>query len=307
MREVDAGHSEKLPLVAYHGTGRLWTQRHTWKATRSRRHRSRRDGYADCLEAQSDSKTFVEWLERMERIEMQEGKTPLVLRAVRDAICLLVPSCTDLRYRFADNEVVATFEDGRRLPIRMLSDGFQTMIGLIADLAWRCATLNPFLGEGVTQETEGVVLIDEIDLHLHPNWQRRVVDDLRRCFPKVQFFLTTHSPFIVQSLRAGEVIALSGPAHLEKPPYKRSVEEIAEDVLGVEDVKRSARFLEMQRAAAELLANLAKAKGFFSVWMDVFAKDVDMRRRLIATFPGTAQDCFDPTSTAPIAREGGRL
>lgn len=262
MLEVQKGGPETLPLIAYHGTGRLWVQRRTWGATRTKRsRRSRLDGYGSCLEAASDEKGFVDWLKAMEWAEFQEGKAPPGLLAVRETIRRLVPGCTDVRYRAKEGEVVALFEDERRLPTRLLSDGFRTVIGLAADLAWRSTTLNPHLGEQAAAETPGVVLIDEIDLHLHPNWQRRIVDDLRRSFPLVQFVLTTHSPFIVQSLRAGEVIALSGPARLEQAPFKRSVEEIAADVLGVSDVQRSARFREMEEAAQELVALLDQSDG----------------------------------------------
>jgi predicted ATP-binding protein involved in virulence len=193
----------------------------------------------------------------MEWEEFQEGKSPPGLVAVRETSRGLVPGCTDLRYRSKEGELVALFDDGRRLPTRLLSDGFRTILGLAADLAWRCATLNPHLGERAAQGTPGIVLVDEIDMH--PNWQRRVIDDLRRGFPLAQFFLTTHSPFIVQSLRAGEVLPLSGPAHLDKPPYKLGVEEVSTDVLGVSDVERSTRFREMEQAAEALLALLDRA------------------------------------------------
>ena len=258
MLQIQKGGTETLPLIAYHGTGRLWRQRRSWSASESRRARSRLDGYANCLEAASDEKSFVSWLKAKEWQEFQEGKPSPDLLAVRKTIQGLVPGCKDLRYRSKEGEIVALFDDGRRLPTRLLSDGFRTILGLAADLAWRCATLNPQLGERAACGTPGVVLVDEIDLHLHPNWQRRIVGDLRRCFPQVQFFLTTHSPFIVQSLRAGEVIPLSGPAHLETPPYKLGVEEVSVDMMGVEDAERSARFREMEEAAQQLVAQLER-------------------------------------------------
>ena len=80
-----------------------------------------------------------------------------------------------------------------------MSDGYRGTISLIADIAYRMATLNPALREHVL-ETPGVVLIDEIDLHLHPRWQARILDDLVRIFPNVQFITTTHSPVVVASV-----------------------------------------------------------------------------------------------------------
>jgi predicted ATP-binding protein involved in virulence len=295
MQKIQNGDIETLPLIAYHGTGRLWIQRRTWSATRSKRARSRLSGYASCLEAASDEKSFLDWLKAMEWIEYQEGKPPRELLAVRETIRALVTGCTDLRYRSKEGELVAMFDDGRRLPTRLLSDGFRTILGLAADLAWRCATLNPHLGERAALETPGVVLVDEIDLHLHPNWQRRIIDDLRRCFPQAQFFLTTHSPFIVQSLRAGEVIALSGPAHLGKPPFKLSVEEVSADVLGVSDVERSARFREMEQAARELVALLDQADGQKST-------EIEKARRHYLDLVALYSD--DPAYLAVLKAEG---
>lgn len=253
--------STALPVIAYHGAGRLWMKRRIPGSGGAPDSFSRLDGYASCLEAASDEKSFIDWIKAMEWEEFQEGETPPQLAAVRETIRGLVPGCTDLRYRSREGEIIAMFEDGRRLPIRLLSEGFRTVFGLAADLAWRCAALNPHLGEHASQGTPGIVLVDEIDMYLHPNWQRRIIDDLRRSFPQVQFFLTTHSPFIVQSLRSDEVIPLSGPGHLDSPPYKLGVEEVSTEVLGVRDVERSARFREMEEAAQQLTALLDQTEG----------------------------------------------
>jgi predicted ATP-binding protein involved in virulence len=82
---------------------------------------------------------------------------------------------------------------------------------LFCDIARRAAILNPHLGGDASSKTKGVILIDELDLHLHPKWQRRIIEDLRRVFPNVQFICTTHSPFLIQSLRSSEeLIMLDG-------------------------------------------------------------------------------------------------
>ena len=65
------------------------------------------------------------------------------------------------------------------LPIRLLSSGFRNLLGMVFDIAYRMAVLNPDLLEDITSITPGVVLIDEIDMHLHPNWQWKVVDALK--------------------------------------------------------------------------------------------------------------------------------
>jgi predicted ATP-binding protein involved in virulence len=88
-----------------------------------------------------------------------------------------------------------------------------------------------------------------LELHLHPRWQREVVEKLRTSFPNIQFIATTHSPFIIQSLRPGELITLDPDEFGEYA--NRSVEDIAEHVMGVEVPQKSERYLEMMKAAEE--------------------------------------------------------
>ena len=74
------------------------------------------------------------------------------------------------------------------------------MLAIASDIAYRMAVLNPHLLGKVTEETDGIVLIDEIDMHLHPSWQRKVIYSLHRTFPKVQFIFTTHSPTVLTNV-----------------------------------------------------------------------------------------------------------
>src|SRR5205823_6629217 len=90
---------------------------------------------------------------------------------------------------------------------------------------------------------------DEIELHLHPTWQRTVVEKLRTTFPNIQFIATTHSPFVIQSLRPGELINLDPDEFGEYAD--KSIEDIAENVMGVEVPQKSERYQHMMRAAEE--------------------------------------------------------
>ncbi len=80
-----------------------------------------------------------------------------------------------------------------------MSDGVRNAIAMFADLAWRAVMLNPHHGKDAPALARGVVLIDELDLHLHPGWQREILGDLRRAFPNIQFIITTHSPQVLGS------------------------------------------------------------------------------------------------------------
>ena len=92
--------------------------------------------------------------------------------------------------------------------MKHLSDGYKNTLSMIADIAYRMAVLNPWLLDNVLAETPGVVLIDEIDLHLHPLWQQRIIGDLRSIFPKVQFIVSTHAPIVISSVKKENLLVL---------------------------------------------------------------------------------------------------
>jgi len=144
-------------------------------------------------------------------------------------------------------------EEPRRLPVSILSDGERSLIALGADIAHRLVLLNED-SENPLGEGEGVVLIDELDLHLHPKWQRTVVESLRGAFPKLQFICTTHSLFLIQSQRMGNLIRLDHQGDEEEPAehyHQKSIEDIAEEVQGVDIPQKSKRYLDMMAAAEE--------------------------------------------------------
>lgn len=101
-----------------------------------------------------------------------------------------------------------------------MSDGLKAMINIVSEIAYRCIQLNGFLGYNSVRYTPGVVLIDEVDLYLHPIWQKTVLRDLMSAFPNIQFIVTTHSPFIVQSLKQGELISFDDDSYTEGAPDK---------------------------------------------------------------------------------------
>jgi predicted ATP-binding protein involved in virulence len=96
--------------------------------------------------------------------------------------------------------------------------------------------------------TRGVILIDEIDLHLHPKWQRKVLSDLHNAFPKIQFIVTTHSPFIIQSIDKGKLINLD---KMSEEYMDKTIEDISEDNMGIPIPQRSRRFRNLMEVAIE--------------------------------------------------------
>ena len=115
-----------------------------------------------------------------------------------------------------------------RIPLRQMSDGYRCSISLVADIAYRMALLNPQLLENVVDETSGVILIDEVDLHLHPSWQQRILGILLSVFPKVQFIVTTHAPSVINSVKQENIRILTDEGIVTAP-----VEVYGKDVNGI--------------------------------------------------------------------------
>ncbi len=148
-----------------------------------------------------------DWLAHQTFIELQDGIPLPELRSVTHAVHECIEGASGFRYSVKRGALEIRI-DGATMPLDRLSDGQRTLLLLVADIARRAAQLNPHLGENAARDTEGVVLLDEVELHLHPAWQRQVLPSLRRAFPNMQFIVTTHSPQVVASVEAGQVLVL---------------------------------------------------------------------------------------------------
>lgn len=203
-KKVRAGDSVTLPVIAYYGTGRLWLQPRDMERKRSaltKQELSRLEGYRDSIDDRISSRELTRWLERQDRIAYQERQETPLSQVVREAMRIMTEHASDVRFFHRELEVVVQFDNRAPQLFSHLSDGQRNVLALAGDLASRMARLNPQFGADVLKETPGIVLIDELDLHLHPRWQRHIAADLRRTFPKVQFVTTTHSPQIVSEVQ----------------------------------------------------------------------------------------------------------
>lgn len=249
-----------LPLVAFYGTGRLWQQKRERRSDRAGL-TSRFRGYHAALDAAADARGFASWMawreeDRVQRLARaaEEGRSLTEVRspellAVSAAACGCLENARRLYHSANYQELRVDFHDGSTIPFSALSDGQRNLIAVAADVAWRASQLNPHLGPDAPTKTPGVVLIDEVDLHLHPAWQRRILGDLVRIFPLVQFVVTTHSPQVLSTAPAGSVRLIGadhGVSRVERTTGKDS-NSLLEDVLGV-----PARPEEQQRKLEEL-------------------------------------------------------
>lgn len=268
---VGKGERVLLPVICYYGAGRAWLAHNerTKAKAKSNGPANRWEAFYDCLNERIRVSDLARWF-RGEHIEMgnRHGNYRPGFEVVRRAVLACVPGADGIWYD-SDSEEIALSINGNAQPFANLSAGQRVMLALVADLAIRMVMQNNFLvppevlgpedepTPRVLTRTPGVVLVDELDVHLHPKWQRCVVETLRKVFPRVQFIGTTHSPFIVQSLRENELINLEGQSVPQLGNL--SVEQIAAGLMGVERPDVGQRYEAMVAAAKDYLVTLDEA------------------------------------------------
>lgn len=189
----------------------------------------------------NDFRIFFEWFRTREDLENERRISDRhyrdrQLEAVREAISRLVPGLSDLRIARAPLRMWVS-KDGQQLTVNQLSDGEKCLLAMVGDLARRLAIANPGLDDPL--HGEGVVMIDEIELHLHPAWQRIVIPSLEKTFPNCQFTVTTHSPQVLSQVRPESVYLLVETAQgivAHRPTsssFGRDSNQILENIFGV--------------------------------------------------------------------------
>ena len=238
----------ELPVLAYYSTARLWEKKKEKRESAKLDLNSRFTGYLDCLDSMNNEKLMRKWLEQMTYIELQRGEEVPELSAVKRAILACFNTSDNTRemgkadrctfdVKSGEIEITYMLPNGKKEihPLSEMSDGYRNMLSMVADIAYRMALLNPQLLDKVTEKTSGVVLIDEIDLHLHPAWQRHIVGALKKIFPKVQFIVSTHAPSVISSVPQDEIVILENHQvrKAEMPTYGKDANSILKTVMDV--------------------------------------------------------------------------
>lgn len=195
-----------IPLIAYYSTERFKKEKRDVGVVPDG---SRLRGYYHSLDSQTNLKFFLDIWNTETLDELQKGIKSTLLEVVREAAKTCITSCEDMYFDIKQQLLMIKFTDtGDTLPFHILSDGVRSMLAMVMEIAFRCFLLNPHLGTQAALKTSGIILIDEIDLHLHPEWQMRVIKDLQTAFPQMQFIVTTHAPLVVGSLSKGKIYSL---------------------------------------------------------------------------------------------------
>lgn len=159
------------------------------------------------------------------------------------------------------NEFVIRDDEMGQFLLTDLGNGMSSLFSIIADIAIKIAIANTDLGEEALELTSGIVLIDDLELFLDPKQQSEIIEDLMRTFPNVQFFATTNSPIVIQSLNKGKLIKVTknNIEYVATDAFRcQSVEDILEDVFDLPMPSRSKRYQRMIKASEEFYALLEK-------------------------------------------------
>lgn len=255
-----------LPILAFYRANRQWVSKPSQVMTAATEKVSRLDGYQQWQDAATSVSALQHWviakcLERYQRSSETGQRFHEInddeLALVNAALCAAIEEIGALRYDMQQKSLLVEWHHGegdiqKTVSFDNLSDGQRALICLVADIARRICLLNPHLGKNVVEQTPGVVLIDELDVHLHPRWQRRIVTGLKATFPAVQFIATSHSPQILGELHPEEIILLR--EHDTAQPqvsYGLDSSQVLDEIMGA-----SSRNIEVESKLKQLFVDI---------------------------------------------------
>ena len=263
----DLTRGEKIirPFLGYYSVARLGAQK---KETKNQKMAlaDLRAGYMNALTEESSQWVAERWFAGLQsRAESGLGEAKPIFEVAKSKLLSLFQRgerpLVDIRHDSEIDEIFVRFDgDDGFIPIHFLSSGFESVLSMGIDIIYRIYILNPHLGANAFEQTPGLALVDETDMHLHPKWQGHIVEDLRDAFPALQFVFTTHSPFVIQSLRQARIIDLDINQVRDVGDHmKKSIPEVAEEFMGMENLERSPYFMEQVSAAEEYFSLLKSA------------------------------------------------
>ncbi|WP_441255726.1 AAA family ATPase [Tardiphaga sp. 285_C5_N1_2] len=189
-----ASSEPSAPLIIHYSTARSIMNE---QAERKSAAGTTQLAYVNALQSNALSlRQFADWMRAQIELASERPASRHLVAGIRAALERFLPGYSNLRPSGESTSRVEIDINGTTLDVRLLSDGERSVLALILDISKRLAQANPRLDDPLVSG-EAVILIDEIDLHLHPQWQRKIVGNLERTFPNCQFIATTHSPQII--------------------------------------------------------------------------------------------------------------
>lgn len=205
--KVRDGQNVILPIVAYYGSDRFWERKQS-KSVKPNKPKSIILGNLNWFDPAKHQQKLWAWLAIMELIARQEGKPWTIFLAVKKAMTDSLENLQDVSYDLRENQLLFTTADRGMQAFWMLNDGDRNLLGMVADIAYRCVNLNPRLLQDATLQTPGIVLIDELDLYLDAKSKKNLIKRLRDIFPMIQFVVTANSSIIADKMEADARVEL---------------------------------------------------------------------------------------------------
>lgn len=192
------------------------------------------DGYRNCLSGIGIEDVIQSWCLKMSFLEFQKKQPVHEFQLFQDTVkkfmsIMMETSDDDIKIEYSiETQGMEITIGEHKDSIYNLSTGYRAILSMIMELAYRAAVLNPTMED--FSELEGVVLIDEIDAHLHPKWQWKILDAMRQVFPCVQFIIATHSPIVISSIKDARIIKIIDLKTTEvlEPAYGYTADEVLE-------------------------------------------------------------------------------
>ncbi len=244
---VSGGEDVVLPVLAYYDANRFAVKGAGSRVSEGSASflASRTKAYSDAFDASINEKQTLTWMRNMTLWELQSGSKSPELTCVMRAFANCYSNAAEVGdvdayfdLQLQDVAVRFKLETGETVveTASSMSDGYRSASLMFADIARRMAQLNPQLGEDACL-APGIVLIDEVDLHLHPRWQARILGDLRSAFPAVQFIVTTHAPIVISSVEARclRILTPNGVAFQDAETYGGNIARVLKTVMGVDE------------------------------------------------------------------------
>ncbi|MGA9626544.1 MAG: AAA family ATPase, partial [Bryobacteraceae bacterium] len=211
---------------------------------------------------------YGDWLRVQVALQSERPAAGRVLGAIDEAVARFLPGYRNLHLGGEDGRTLLIDHEGTSVPARLLSDGERGALALVLDLSRRLAQANPKMPDPTT-EAEAIVLIDEIDLHLHPKWQRQIVRNLAATFPRCQFIATTHSPQVIGDVEHGRIqIIADGQVYSPTHSFGVDASRVLEEIMNVDPRAREVQ---------ELLSDISREVG---------AQRFEEARELVAKLSG---------------------
>ena len=226
--------SSVFPLISYQRFDRDWNlpmKRNSTEVSISTGAVDRLDGYKNCLSGVDHADQIQKWCLKMSMIEFERRGEVKEFRTFQKIIDRFMKAMeseeSEYLIKYSTDVSGLVYDNGHeQLPLYSLSTGYKALLSMVMELAYRAVVLNPTIDSDLN-ELRGIVLIDELDAHLHPQWQWKVLGALETVFPNVQFIIATHSPMVISSAKNVNIIALdNGEINYVEGAYGYSVDDV---------------------------------------------------------------------------------